>query len=1049
MNTPIIPPAAELLPIALRAYACRPNKRFSDTDGKVAKPPLPASKWVLVFDCETTIDAAQTLRFGTYQLRKNGRLIESGIFYNPDGVTPEELLVLQHHAHVHGLTLRMIRDFVDEVFFDKAYQFRATIIGFNLPFDISRLALTHSTAKVRNNIEAPTMRGGFTFRLSDNKYWPHIRIKHLSRKAALISFAATKARRDTRGMRRRGIDVGIRRGHFIDVATIANALLARSFSLSSLSQFLKIQNPKLEFDDFSGPITDDMVRYAVRDVQATWECYVELRRRFDALKLNRTPLEKIYSEAGIGKAYIKQMGIRPWRECQPDFPPELIGKIMGAYFGGRSEVRTRREVCQVMLCDFLSMYPTVCTLMGLWRFVIAENMTWRDTTGETRNLLADIDLATLQAQPSWGELATLVRVEPDADIFPVRAKYEPTGPATIGANYLTSDQPLWFTLADCIASKLHTGKVPRIVEAITFTPGAVQQGLTPIDIAGNPDYRVDPVQADFFKWVIELRKAVQQQMKSATGDEWERLDTDQHAFKICANSTSYGIWVETNVDAPPERRSVTVHNGTGEPFEFDTDKVEHPGKYFHPLLATLITGAARLMLAITERLVIDQGLDWAFCDTDSMAIARPDGMADHDFTERVQRIVDWFAHLNPYSFGGSILKIEDVNAGLASGSPEPLYCFAISTKRYALFNLAANGTPIMRKVSAHGLGHLRDPYGEDNPPPGFPTPHKSVLKDGTRRWHCDLWHQIVTTALEGHPDQVRLDYHPALCQLAVSRYAATSPMLLAWFNGYNAGKAYCDQVKPFNFLLSMMAGGTIDRTERLYTPRRGRPKKRLPVKPTAPFDTDHAKAIAQAFDRETGQPVPASSLATYADALFQYHISPEAKFLNGNFLDRGRTQRRHIHVRGICLIGKEADNLERQAALGFDPETVIDYSLGHEESAIFADLLDTFVDVMGVAHAARVMGMPRGKVERMLKGDGGGLDVVVLQVLGQKLGRATAKREAGLAELRQRRERDGLRETARQLGVDPSNLRRKLKLQRSPFGEANSGLVHGDKKRGP
>src|ERR1700686_3370080 len=32
----------------------------------------------------------------------------------------------------------------------------------------------------------------------------------------------------------------------------------------------------------------------------------------------------------------------------------------------------------------LSMYPTVCTLMGLWRFVIAGGMSWKDTTDETR-----------------------------------------------------------------------------------------------------------------------------------------------------------------------------------------------------------------------------------------------------------------------------------------------------------------------------------------------------------------------------------------------------------------------------------------------------------------------------------------------------------------------------------------------------------------------------------------------------------------------------------------------------------------------------------------
>jgi hypothetical protein len=65
------------------------------------------------------------------------------------------------------------------------------------------------------------------------------------------------------------------------------------------------------------------------------------------------------------------MGVRPWRELQPDFPNALIGAIMSSYFGGRAEVHLRREVRQILYTDALSMYPTVCTLMGLWQFVIS------------------------------------------------------------------------------------------------------------------------------------------------------------------------------------------------------------------------------------------------------------------------------------------------------------------------------------------------------------------------------------------------------------------------------------------------------------------------------------------------------------------------------------------------------------------------------------------------------------------------------------------------------------------------------------------------------
>ena len=340
---------------------------------------------------------------------------------------------------------------------------------------------------------------------------------------------------------------------------------------------------------------------------------------------------------------------------------------MGSYFGGRSEVRIRREMRQVILCDFLSMYPTDCTLMNLWRFVIADDLTWRDSTDETRRLLEAINLSALRSKPSWQNLATLVRVKAAGEVFPVRASYNIEAQTTIGANHLTSKKPLWFTLADCIAAKLLTGKSPEVLEAITFEPRAPQEGLCQIDIAGNADYHIEPYENDFFKRLIELRRATQVRRAGATGAELDALDTEQNALKIAANSVGYGIYIEVNVDSRTRKSKTTVHSSTSEPFSFETDKSEMPGSYFNPLLGTLITGGARLMLAIAETLTIEKGLDWSFCDTDSMAIAKPDDMSANGFSERVGEIVDWFAALNPYEFGGSILKIEDVNLALDKG----------------------------------------------------------------------------------------------------------------------------------------------------------------------------------------------------------------------------------------------------------------------------------------------------------------------------------------------------------------------------------------------
>jgi len=1012
-------PVTDHLPISLRAYAEAPKARM-------LRRAIGASPWTLTFDCETRTDAGQALRFGAYQLRNGERAVMAGLFYDPDAISAADVKTLRTFANRESLLVHTRDEFVDEILFLRAYQLRARIIGFNLPFDISRLAIDHGVAR-------GAMYGGFTFTLSRQKIWPHIRVKHLSRRCALIDFAAPYRQCNGRGQRNRDMQTPVRRGYFVDVNTLATSLLSQGFTLASLSRFLKVPHPKLEFDDFAGPLSDAMLTYAVRDVQTTWECYAALLAKLEGLGLPNLQPEEIYSEASIGKGYLRAMGIAPWREVQPDFPPEMIGRILSSYYGGRSEIRIRRQKRQVILCDFLSMYPTVCTLMGLWRFVTASGMTWRDATEETRDVLAGVTLADLQSPDLWPRLATLVRVQPDADIFPVRAAYDSEPLATIGANYLSSASPLWFTLADCIASKLLTGKAPRILEAVAFEPGAMQPDLRPINVSGNPEYGVNPAQADFFRRVIELRKATQARMVNACDDELEKLDSEQHQLKICANSTSYGIWMQVNVARRAKRFSATVFGHDSKPFTRDTNKAEKPGEYFHPLLASLITGAARLMLAITESQIAANGLEWAFCDTDSMAIAKPAGMAADEFGSRVVAITDWFSALNPYSFSGSILKIEGENSSLATGEPEPLYCWAVSSKRYALFNLCSDGRPILRKVSAHGLGHLLPPYSPDNPPADIPAPPEPVLRSGVERWHSDLWFEIVSAGLGQKPDMPRLDFHPAMNSPAISRYGATAPELLRWFDGFNTDLPYRDQVKPFGFLLSLRAKQGWKGDEVIAPQsRRGRPAKFEQPKPVAPFDRDPTKIAAAAFDRISGQPVPAHALQSYAEALAQYHLHPESKFLGGSYCDRGTTQRRHIHVSGISHIGKEANELDRQQVLGIDAHARPDYGLADDSLALLKSDLTWLVDRLGKAGAAKALRIPSRRVHSILSGKICP-DELKIRVLLSHLPVALAQAEKLCAEredesrhLQKMRHDLGLRGAARQLGIDPSNFRRKL-----------------------
>ena len=374
------------------------------------------------------------------------------------------------------------------------------------------------------------------------------------------------------------------RGYFVDVKTLSAALLGppHSRSLARLTQLLDVPTKKIESEEHGGPLTLEYARYGMTDVQATWECFDALAKRFDALGLTDTGLYDLYSEASLGKAYLKTMNIGRWRDLQPNFPPELIGQILSAYYGGRAEVHIRRQIVPVIHCDFLSMYPTVCTLMGLWGFVRANGVGYRDDTATIRSLLETPDeelIERLRHKPAWADLAVLVQVRPDNDLFPVRAQYPGADTANIGLNFLTSDEPFWFTLADVLVSKILTGRTPRIESAIRFAPREAQEGLRPIDVYGQT---IDPSTDDFYRRLIIHRNALKAEAETVKGTRKAALESDEQAIKILANATSYGIFVELNVEDYAVAKPMVGYSSAGRAFKFKSKKYEKPGSYFHP-----------------------------------------------------------------------------------------------------------------------------------------------------------------------------------------------------------------------------------------------------------------------------------------------------------------------------------------------------------------------------------------------------------------------------------------------------------------------------------
>jgi hypothetical protein len=266
---------------------------------------------------------------------------------------------------------------------------------------------------------------------------------------------------------------------------------------------------------------------------------------------------------------------------------------------------------------------------------------------------------------------------------------------------------------------------------------------------------------------------------------------------------------------------------------------------------------------------------------------------------------------------------------------------------------------------------LLPPYGENDAPASIPEPAVELDKIGVERWQYDLWYQIILATMEGHPDTIDLDYHPALSNPAASRYGATTPTLLKWFKRHNEGKARDEQVWPFNFMLAYQVSP--HRFAMVSQPGFSEPGKlRKAVlsvpRPVSPYDTDVMRAAKNCFDRETGELVSIDLLMTYREALAHYHLHPEAKFLNGEPYDRGPTCRRHVEVIAINCIGKEANRWEEQYYLGLNLDAQIEYGMSPQDQEQLRKALRSIVGTISYREIAKRAAISRTTLAKIFQG---------------------------------------------------------------------------------
>ena len=107
------------------------------------------------------------------------------------------------------------------------------------------------------------------------------------------------------------------------------------------------------------------------------------------------------------------MGIAPILRAATGFRKQYLGYAQSAFFGGRTSAHIRKVPVPVVYTDFLSMYPTVNALMGLWRYVVADEIAVVPGASLRRSLFsAQSPRKALFEPETWKSLPAFVRVIP-------------------------------------------------------------------------------------------------------------------------------------------------------------------------------------------------------------------------------------------------------------------------------------------------------------------------------------------------------------------------------------------------------------------------------------------------------------------------------------------------------------------------------------------------------------------------------------------------------------------------------------------------------------
>jgi DNA-binding transcriptional regulator YdaS (Cro superfamily) len=697
---------------------------------------------VLVLDTETLScgKPGQPLLVGAYLVaawddRRAAYVVEERGLFLPDDAPPEHRDLVSGYAQQNRL-VNLSRNEFARLLINEGYRIGTLVVGVNLPFDLSRIAVKWQRGR-------KAYRTGFTLYLFNSMAAPRIRVRTTATPRAFIEWSRYRGSRTLEGGR------SVFPGRFLDLQRWTYVLTGKKLSLEQACELFGVPYRKREVE--YGRLAEQLLTYLLEDVEATWELFLSLREEWNRLPFTPIPSpapelvpnippeeacidldpdavlpHRLQSPAGIAKALLRKLGVQPLLHEHPNVPPELLGIFMSALYGGWGECRILAQRAPVRYLDISSTYLNMARLLGLGEVVAAERIEVTDATEDVRALLERITLDDLYDPQLWPQFRCVCLVEPQGDVLPVLSAF--------GGNYLLALNPtwshgcrLWWTFPDLVASKLRTGKPPKVLRALRVSPHGRKPGLRSTRLFGCEISPTDPF-SDLLRartrWkltALAYKRALARLPKdhpavARVRKKAQRARRVYASIKAIQEPLAYGIWVEwddtSEVDAP-------VRVWAGEVgYRSRMHRLERPGSYCNPLVGIFPPAACRLAVAMMEAEVHRLGGELARISTDAVNIvSTPDGgevqlaggAKVHALSyEEIDRIREKFQALAPR--GQPFWKLEPENHPPKGCTRDPnLYLFAVSSQRFTLGCRLDDGTWKVRRYSMHGLGSLQLP----------------------------------------------------------------------------------------------------------------------------------------------------------------------------------------------------------------------------------------------------------------------------------------------------------------------------------------------------